>query len=250
MISAATLWRIPMKKLLLVGLVLGGLFSLNETADAHRVVYKLTTVTDGQLGSTAFQSAIVTIVFEGDTRWVTSETNSNGAKVYQNSKGTATVKVVQPGGKTTVAEFLPGQIFARYDVTNGVVGFGSTSGGTYPFAIDCQGTDCSKGDWDNCCTDGVSVNIPGVLAAAAVDSSFSIYASSATFRLPSNLSQSTLLTGYVNACFAYDSGWNCPAPPPSALLQTNRGEFFVRDLSQAGNFALFSVVAAAGEEND
>jgi hypothetical protein len=101
------------------------------------VVYKLYAVTDGKLGSQTISRAQVTITFRGDTRNVVRETVPD-ALVYRIDQGDATV-TLNRGGSKTVAHVADGQIYVRYDTTNGVVGFGSfATGNTYPIALICD----------------------------------------------------------------------------------------------------------------
>jgi hypothetical protein len=216
------------------------LMTIAGVAAARPVTYKLTTVTDGKLGNTAFTAAVVTIDLVSDTRWVTT-TATDGKIVYENSHGTATLTVFA-AGKSTVATFRPGQVFVRFDATDGIVGFGSTVGSTYPFAIDCYNQACTTGiPIPNEPTFDYAYNgVASAVADIAATPADVVNYSAPTAALTANLSQPTLMTGYVNACAAYDAGWNCPSPP-SVLLQTNRGAFYVQDTSGQYNVARFTV---------
>ena len=231
-----------MNKSLQSGFAAAILLALSAASLAHPVVYKLTTVTDGMIGSLPFGSAVVTIEMNSDTRGVTTTTVA-GATVYENAVGSATL-TVSVGGTKIVTEFLPGQIFARYDITNGIVGFGSPVGPMYPFAIDCGSPSCSgAGDWGPGWIGYSSVD--GIAAALADPSTDAPdVPSNYTLNLPANLSQSTLLTGYVSACAAYVNGWNCAAPP-AVLLQTRYGSFYVQDMSGENQVGLFKVTRSS-----
>jgi len=236
-----------MIKALHSGFAAAALLALAAAADAHPVTYRLTTVTDGQIGSVSFHSAVVTIEFKGDTRSVQT-TTAGGVTVHQNAKGSANVTVVS-GGTTIMTKFLPGEIFARYDVSNGVVGFGSSVGPYYPFSIDCGNVSCSgSGDWGPGWIGTTSVD--GIAAALADPNTDSPdYPSDATLNLPNDLIQPTILTGYVSACASYvlnNFYWSCPAPP-TVPLKTQLGTFYVQDSSGEMQVGVFRVLSGSGD---
>lgn len=228
-----------MNKSLFSGLGLICLLGASSVVEARGVLYTVTTVTDGQLGATPFSQAVVTLRFLGDTRHVQVDTSS-GHTIYTLTEGVATVSV-NPGTVTTTASFAPGQIYVRYDVTAGVVSLGSGASSTYPIALDCSYASCSTGDW--AVGFGTSDGTAGALADLAAAPADSALVSPATAQLPANLSQNTLLTGYVSACPApYDPTTGlCQVVSP---LQTNHGSFYLEDHYSGGgqlNTGVFTV---------
>jgi hypothetical protein len=185
------------------------LATLPYGAQAAPVVYTLRTVADGGLGRLQFQQARVTLRLIGDTENVHAEKTSNGHTVYVNREGQATVTVTL-GNKTLVAHFARGEIYARYDVTAGIVGFGSAASPTYPVALGCAnvlniGTylqDCAvgtaglTGDAANESTASVDSGIVNALA----DPTSTPQLSAATQGLPTGLRKATLLTGIAHTC--------------------------------------------------
>lgn len=187
---------------------------------AKPVVYTLRTVSDGQLGSLTLIQAAITITFSGDTRNVKTVVNSAGDIVYTNSQGEATVTVTM-AGRTVKATFAPGQIYVRYDTTNGAVGFGSAIAPTYPLTIGCGTVSCLTADDERY---GIVATLVDQSAGDLVDS-----ISPNVLALPANLSQATILTGATSACaVAYNAAGVCPAAAPNAL-KTDHGGFYLQD---------------------
>jgi hypothetical protein len=222
----------------LTALIVGG------NALATSVTYTYHTVSDGALGPAAFQEALVTITYTSDTRDVVTTTTVSGAKVLTNSHGSATVTVTQ-NGTSTMAHFAAGQIHVRYDVTNGVVGFGSVLGDTYPLALGCDIEDgtCSKGVNVNQYFDDYFYD-DGIVAALTyvVDNPANAnLVSPEVLTERATLSHTTLLTGTTYACLGdYVSNFYlCPGTPPT--LSTDHGGFYLRDMSGGRNVGTFSV---------
>jgi hypothetical protein len=208
------------------------------TAVAHPVVYTLRTVTDGAIGTHAFHEALVTVRLVSDTRDVRTESNARGDVIFTNRDGKATITIVD-AGRTIVATFAPGEIYARYDLTSGIAGFGSNIGPTYPLALDCQqyvgpdtstySQDCQQGSWFY---DLVAVD--GTVEALAAPSGGLYTVSAATVALPKSLARSTLLTGRIHACaglYGFDSDGDLLACATAAAhgLATNRGGLYLQD---------------------
>jgi len=223
--------------------VLAGAAAIGVTANADPVVYTLRTVADGKLGNLTFYEALVTIRMTGDTRNGQQENAPNGQVIYTNSKGTATV-TIQNGFNATVATFAPGEVFVRYDTYTGVVGFGSPISPTYPVSLGCSNygdasytQDCAQGDWGyqgNNFQQGQYNGIADAQADAAFYPGDSTFSSLDTLNLPTNLSQSTLLTGRTHTCattYTTNQFFDllvCPSPAPRGL-HTSKGDFFLQD---------------------
>jgi hypothetical protein len=218
--------------------------AVSGNARAEPVVYNLYAVTDGKLGSQTISRAQVTITFRGGTRNVVRETVPD-AVVYRIDQGDATV-TLNRGGSKTVAHVADGQIYVRYDTTNGVVGFGSfATGTTYPITLICD--PLSNED----CTmvrqrpyTGLPFNqLMSALANIKATGDASSY-SAGVNALPTNLTDSTLLTGVVSACaVAYTSSNStntCPLPPATPI-HTDLGDFYLED-QVFGSDGIFTVV--------
>ena len=234
-------------------LVCGLAMALARSADARPVVYTLNTVSDGKLGDRSFSEAPVVIEFHGDTNNVVNE-SSAAATVFANRKGYATVTVTINQKKYT-AHFKSGEIFVRYDTTNGLVGFGSTISPTYPITLGCGNSDCTLGDG------ATSNGIAQALALLAADpATYSSLLSTRLKSLPASLSRTTLLTGSTHACpvpYTTDSSGNpfaCAPPLPIPVLHTtDQGDFYLQDgvtypSYYNGNVAVLTVVTGSDDD--
>jgi hypothetical protein len=213
-----------MKQLVIVRIALAVIFIITGIARADPVVYTLYAVTAGRLGSQTFSQTEVVITFKGDTRNVAIE-NESGAVVYRNNQGEATVTLVQKG-KKSVAHIGKGQIYVRYDITNGVVGFGSAISPTYPISL--------------------SSDIVGALSDIAAHPGDAARYSDLS-GLHMNLNETTLLTGVISAC-AVAYTYSCPTAP-TTLIHTDKGDFFVQD---QGNFdeGIFTVTVGKEDQEE
>jgi hypothetical protein len=148
--------------------------------------------------------------------------------VYTNT-GRVTV-TVDDGTRITVAKFAPDEVYVRYDTGVGIAGFGSSISPTYPIALDCSESQA--------CTQGDAPNLGSGTLGALVGGPKS-YISAATNLLPTNLLQSTLLTGPAFSCAAAYKVLTdpmvfgpylgvCGGPAPRGL-HTDRGDFFLQD---------------------
>jgi hypothetical protein len=220
-------------------------------AHAPGVVYTLQTVADGSIGGHTFNQALVTFQMTGETKSVTSQPSPlvAGGTLYENRTGYATV-TVDDGGKIIVAEFVPGEVYVRYDTGAGVAGFGSRISPNYPIALNCSNSaypsysnytvDCLQGeDWNYVTYDDVSNLFKGGTLAQL---SHPVTPSAGVLALPQSLSQNTLLTGTAHTCAgvytidltnpgAYFPGdlSVCGGPAPSGL-HTSKGDLFLQDL--------------------
>jgi hypothetical protein len=244
------------RQIIVAGAALACGLSVSDVTYADPVVYTLYTVSDGMLGAESFTEAKLTITFRGDTRNIQTAT-VNGATVYTNHIGTATVAVTQ-GGKTTVAKFADQQVYVRYDVTNGLVGFGSGISATFPITLGCGIADCTAGTLGNSYyyQDGISA----VLADAAVNSADRNLLTQRVLTQHATLSRNSILTGYTLACavpYTLNAANNfvCQSAPSSPLA-TDHGGFYLQDLNANpgelanwgnGNTAVFTVAVTAND---
>jgi hypothetical protein len=206
------------------------------SASADPVVYTLYAETTGSLGSQAFSEAPVSIVFKGDTQDVTMHLEQ-GAVVYRLERGEATLKLTQ-GANTTVARIADGEIYVRYDTTNGVVGFGSPISTTYPATLSCN-VPCAYGQPQQL---GFNTIVSALADTAAVPQDASLYSANLT-ALPTSLTKSTLLTGYFKTCVSLNAPPFC-LPGSTTPIHTSLGDFYLRDGPSNGgslNKAIFTV---------
>jgi hypothetical protein len=205
------------------------------SAHAAPAVYTVYAVTDGKLGSLTFSKSPVTLTFYGDTSDVTMQT-VGGKFFYRIDEGYATFAVTVLGA-TTVAEIAKGQIYVHYDVQNGLVGFGSGLGPTYPLTLGC-------GNPSQACQYGLNDNPPfGMIVSAIADLAAAphtqYYSATTLEALPTTLSQSTLLTGYVGACAVPEAYQGCASAAPTPI-QTDQGDLYLQDLQGNGK-GIFTV---------
>ena len=229
--------------------VLVGAAAAAVAAKADPVAYTLRTVADGKLGNWTFYEALVTIQMIGDTSNVQQQTGPNSSFTYTNAKGIARI-TVDDGYRTTVATFAAGEVYVRYDTYTGIAGFGSSISPTYPIALGCANAvtvtspptpapQCAQGDW----TTSVLVNTPqqgmynGTAEGLADYAAFpgdGTYLSDGAYFLPTNLSQTTLLTGRAQSCatsYSEDQFGDltvCPSAAPRGLI-TDKGGFYLQD---------------------
>jgi len=232
--------------LALLGLALG-------RANAAPATFSAFVVTDGQLGTETFKQAMVVIRLKADTE-NTMTTTQGGSTVYVNNGTSATVTISQ-GGKTVTAHVDPNQIFARLDLANGVVGFGSTISPFYPISMSCLyvPTGCDLASVAGEAGAGFpSSQISEAVADVLGDSADSAYYSAALntettddFRGPAHLG------GHVIACINFNFNFlfsGCPAtlPPP---ITTDQGNLYFtgQDATERG---LFKVSVQPDDEDD
>jgi len=205
---------------------------------AHPVVYTAYAITDGRLGSEPFRSAEVRLRMVGDSRMVAMSVEGD-AVVYRNESGEATITITR-GSKAVTARIAPGQLYVRYDVTHGAVGFGSHAVGPgYPLSLSCgvySAFACPRA------SSGAYDQIVAALADIQGSPAHRAYYSRELPSLRTTLQHPTLLTGYLGACaVAYSSGW-CPADA-AVPIRTDRGDLFLRDAQVSGT-AIFTVTAS------
>ena len=229
-------------------------------AHAPGVVYTLQTVADGSIGGHTFNQALVTFQMTCETKSVTSQPSPlvAGGTLYENRTGYATV-TVDDGGKIIVAEFVPGEVYVRYDTGAGIAGFGSKISPTYPIALNCSSwayptdssytQDCLQGEAWNFGPEVYNLFHSGILAQL----SGPYNPSPGVQALPQSLSQSTLLTGSAHACAGaysvvpanentatriYSNLGVCDTPAPRGL-HTNKGQLFLQDTVGGTNFLFY-----------
>jgi len=210
-------------------------------AGAAPVLYKATTVASGRLGPASFTYARLTISLFSDTSAVRTDV-VNGAVIYRNGGGIGTVTITQTDGTTLHAFFSPREIYARYDTKLGLVGFASALGTTYPIVIGCfDPMTCS----DIGQNDGVSLNahfdgLATQLADIAAVPADANYVSFSVLNLATNLSSSTLQTGYAHVCSVAFQVYTCPVTL-SGPLHTDRGDLFLMDPYLNNSRGIFTV---------
>jgi hypothetical protein len=231
-------------------LLLAALMLAIGTAGASPVVYRVTTVADGKLGRSLFTDAVVTVSIYSDTRAVIKR-NVQGATVYENHAGRATVTVTEPGKRPLIAHIAQGRLFVRYDITNGIASVGSEAVGPfYPFVIGCNDyPTCSQGEAYLDGDDGISDAIPAVLAGLSVAPQLAVQESPATVALPASLSSPTHLDGFVLDCAVYDAQDNCSGPPAKAIPTVEGGAFYVVDPFFQDATAQFLVMADSEKDD-
>ena len=227
-----------MKQIIAIGfaLVLG--LAAHGSARAAPVVYALYAVTDGKLGSQTFSQAQVTVTFKGDTTHVTTEQGQD-AVVYRNDHGDATVTLTQ-GASKAVAHIADGQIYVRYDPKNGAVGFASFAvGPTYPIYLDSGGfSDCIYGHQ---CLYPFNQIVSALADVAGYGPDQAFYSMNLE-ALSTSLTNSTLLTGYVDSA--------CMPPAPSVAcsspIHTDLGDLYLQYSYGKG---IFTVEVGEQEED-
>ncbi len=215
--------------------VLGAMLGAQAFADP--VVYTVQTVMDGSLGSMPLNEALVRFTFVGDTQDV--HTDSHGVSSIHTGK--ATISVLS-GNQWLTANFARGQVYVRYDVPNGIVGFASVKAANpfYPFALDCGNLDCSQGSvqaGNAAFEDGIA----GILDDILVNPTDAAFVSAPVGNLQATLTKSTLLTGFVHSCAGpYAANLTCTVHAAVPLV-TDHGDFYAQDMSGTNNAASFLV---------
>jgi hypothetical protein len=210
-------------------------------ANAAPVVYSAYAVTDGQLGSWTFTRAMVVIRLKGDTR-NTVTTTQGSATVYINDVGSASV-TINKDGKSVTAHLDPNQVFARLDLANGEVGFGSAASPFYPISISCfdepAGCDSSHAGLAGRGTPTGLINDALVdVIGAPGDSTY--YSAALNAQTQDDLRGPALITGHAILCSNFNfnfPGVGCPATLP-APITTDKGNLYFtgQDDSEKGVF--------------
>jgi len=203
-------------------------------AQAKPIVYTLRVMADGSFRGVAFYHVPLTIRMTAATETVQSEPGANGGTVYTNRVGQATLTI--PGFPT--ATFADGEVYVRYDTGNGIFGFGSPIGPTYPVALGCADfttgaytADCTQGDF----VAGNSNTYNGIATALAdpTNAATQSLSNPTLALLPIDLTQATLLTGIAHECATvYNSDaagnlYDCAGDAPRGL-RTDKGRLFLR----------------------
>jgi hypothetical protein len=239
-----------MKHARILSLALALLSLAYGPANAAPVVYSGWTVADGQLGSWTFNQALVTIQMKGDTG-NTVTTTVGSSTVFVNDVGTATVTIRQ-GGYSVTARLDPNQIFARLDIVNGQVGFGSTASPYYPFSLGCfsnpAGCDSSSigAAGGGFSTGQINEALVDVIGAPG-DSSY--YSAALSAEANDDLRGPMLMTGHAFMCLNFDSTNEvCPSVLPPALTTDKGNLYFSGFNDEKGVFR--ATVSKAGNKSD
>jgi hypothetical protein len=219
------------------------------SAQARPLVYRLTAIADGALGTQSFANAVVTLTIRTDSRWVTSSTNASGALVYLNPQADVAVTIEQAGQTTLTTHINSGQLYTRYDSSNGVVSVGSKGmGDFYPFVIGCVSYPaCNAPNYFLNSNDGVASLVPGVLAGLAADPTVASQESDALVALPANLSQPTVLHGWSRHCGVYDTYNECTGAPATPITTGDGKAFYVTDTHHGSGTAQFQIFSPTGD---
>ena len=207
------------------------------------VLYTLYGTVDGTLNGVAFSDAELRLDFRSYTADVKAVIE-NGVTVFRNEVGQAMLFLTR-GPATTVANIAPGQIYVRYDPTNGVVGFGSYAMGPfYPVSLDwcTQPTGCGP-----FATNSAESTLVGALGQLHFSPQDKMFYSPAVPALATQLRGPALLTGYLDACYAivtYPLPPHCPSPAP-APIKTDKGDLYFQTQSTFGS-GIFTAVVGAG----
>jgi hypothetical protein len=227
-----------MKRSTSASIVLCVLLGVAATAAAGKpVVYTLysesNSVGSVWLGTTLL-TGLISFQFKSDTS-NTIQTTEGGVTVWRNDSGEATFTISQ-GSRTTVAHIKSGQIYVRYDPTNGIVGFGSYAAGiTYPMSLNCQGDPCT----------GYSGGVVGGLADIKVNSATN-YAPDVS-GLATDLRGPALLTGFVTYC---PVGVPTSCTSPAAPISTDLGPLRIFSTGKNIGSGVFTALVGETEEGD
>jgi hypothetical protein len=116
------------------------------------------------------------------------------------------------------------QVFVRSDPTNGIVGFGTHSiGPLYPVSVGWCTLPLGCGKID---TSGPQITILGALAQLKAAPNDLVFYPAAVRALGMELKAPTLLTGFMDACLAYDvKNLRCPSIPTTPI-KTDHGNLY------------------------
>lgn len=217
-------------------------------AGAKPLVYRVTTIADGSLGTYSFSGAIVTVTIHTDSLAVTVH-QVNGSTVYENHLSPAVLTIQEAGRAPLTAHIASGQLFARYDTTHGVASLGSLAGGFgYPFMIGCSNYPTCTQDLSNAFASSIAHGIPTILAAISEDPAWAANVSSATVRLPASLGAPTFLNGQMSSCFVSGSSSLC-LTPVTAIPTVEGQPLYITDSFQ-GNATAALVIFDDAQRDD
>jgi hypothetical protein len=219
--------------------------SLATPTVGEPVTYTARAVMSGSLGPHSFSNALVVITMRGDTRDVQSTNGTYPSGVVAccelvNRGHRASISITQDDGSRLAANFLEGQIVARYDEIRGLVGFGSSVSPYYPITVGCY-------DPPNCSDLGEVNFFHGGLTdwakfdgLATIIAAFDYYTDTFAGSLDTGLdgyetlSDDALLAGVTHYCAGpVDSQGSCMATVP-APLRTDHGDLYFSDLTGSG----------------
>jgi hypothetical protein len=192
------------------------------SAGAVPIVYSVYGTVDGELNGQAFSGAEFRLELRTDTVH-TLTAIENGVTVYRNDQGTALLYLTR-GSQTTVVHIAASQVFVRSDPTNGIVGFGTHGiGPLYPVSVGWCTLPLGCGAID---TSAPQITILGALAQLKAAPNDLVFYPAAVRALGMELKAPTLLTGFMDACLAYDvKNLRCPSIPTTPI-KTDHGNLY------------------------
>ena len=191
------------------------------SAAAVPIVYSVYGTVDGELNGQSFSGAEFRLELRTDTVHTVTAIE-NGVTVYRNDQGTALL-VLTRGAVTTTVHIAANQVFVRYDPTNGIVGFGTHGiGPFYPVALDWCGLPMQCSPMGT----GAQITILGALAQLKAAPNDLVFYPAAVRALVTELRGPALLTGFMDACLAYDiKNLHCPSIPTTPI-RTDHGNLY------------------------
>jgi hypothetical protein len=191
-------------------------------AGAVPIVYSIYGTVDGELNGQAFSGAEFRLELRTDTVH-TLNAIENGVTVYRNDQGTALLYLTR-GTQTTIAHIAANQVFVRYDPTNGIVSFGTHGiGPYYPVSVGWCTVPLGCG---KIATNYQDVTIVGALAQLKAAPNDLVFYPAAVRALATDLRGPTLLTGFMDACLAYEVSKNVCPSIPTTPIKTDQGNLY------------------------
>ena len=212
-----------------------------RTASAEPMVYAVYGAVDGLLNGEAFAGAEMKLELRTDTLQ-TVTVIEDAVTVFRNDHGNALLHLTR-GALTTVVHIAANQIFVRYDPTNGIVSFGTrTIGPFYPVAVGWCTLPLGCGPIGTQVADG---SITGALAQLKADPNDRMFYSPGVPAQATKLRGPTLLTGFMDACVAFDVAKNnCPTIPDTPI-KTDHGDLYFQKQSIFGKGIFTAALGSA-----
>jgi len=200
------------------------------SAAAVPIVYSVYGTVDGELNGQRFSGAQFRLELRTDTVHTVTAIE-NGVTVYRNDQGNALLYLTR-GTQTTVAHIATNQVFVRYDPTNGIVGFGTHGiGPLYPVSVGWCTVPLGCGRIG---TGAPEITILGALAQLKAAPNDLVFYPAAVRALATELRGPALLTGFMDACLAYDvTKLVCPSIP-STPIRTDQGNLYFQKQTVLG----------------
>jgi hypothetical protein len=201
------------------------------SAAAVPIVYSIYGSVDGELNGQSFSEAEFRLELRTDTVHTVTAIE-NGVTVYRNNQGTALLYLTR-GKVTTVAHIAANQLFVRYDPTNGIVSFGTNGiGPYYPVSLGWCTVPLGCGKIG---TGFPQNSILGALAQLTVAPNDLVFYPAAVRAQATQLRSAALLTGFMDACLAYNvTRLVCPSIP-STPIRTDQGNLYFQKQSLYGH---------------